>query len=263
MERRGFLELTGTAALAPGAAPSAFADARPRRPSPVRAVKPRRLRAGDVAGLVAPASRELRVRRRRDRAGGGPRLRPRAAARDARARPARLPGGEGRGPRRRRQPLLRRPLGEGRSRHPGRLGLRARPPPPRLGRRPREPEGRRRLQRHHRPALRPAGEDRPRHLPRAQRAQLLAAVLRRPLPSRGLRGRGGHDGQPAGEPRTGSSSARTAPARSRRPGPRPTRRRQPHRPHRARGVALRAAPSTGRSCSSRTCARRSTAWTGC
>jgi muramoyltetrapeptide carboxypeptidase len=55
MERRGFLKLAGTAALAPGAAGSALA-APSGTSSPSKVVKPPRLRAGDVAGLVAPAS---------------------------------------------------------------------------------------------------------------------------------------------------------------------------------------------------------------
>jgi muramoyltetrapeptide carboxypeptidase len=52
MERRGFLKLTGTTALAPGAAGVSSPSASPL-PKPV---KPPRLRTGDVAGLVAPAS---------------------------------------------------------------------------------------------------------------------------------------------------------------------------------------------------------------
>jgi muramoyltetrapeptide carboxypeptidase len=53
MERRGFLKVAGTAALAPGAAPGLAA---PAAAPPPEVVKPPRLRAGDVAGLVAPAS---------------------------------------------------------------------------------------------------------------------------------------------------------------------------------------------------------------
>jgi muramoyltetrapeptide carboxypeptidase len=55
MQRRGFLKLAGTAALAPGAAVPALA-APSGTSSPPNVVKPPRLRAGDVAGLVAPAS---------------------------------------------------------------------------------------------------------------------------------------------------------------------------------------------------------------
>ena len=54
MERRGFLKLAGTAALAAGAAGPGLAA--PAAAPPPRVVKPPRLRAGDVAGLVAPAS---------------------------------------------------------------------------------------------------------------------------------------------------------------------------------------------------------------
>ena len=56
MERRGFLKLAGTAALAPGAAVPALAAPFAAATAPPMFVKPRRLRAGDVAGLVAPAS---------------------------------------------------------------------------------------------------------------------------------------------------------------------------------------------------------------
>jgi muramoyltetrapeptide carboxypeptidase len=56
MERRGFLTLAGTAALAPGAAGPASDAPSPAAAPPPKPVKPRRLRTGDVAGLVAPAS---------------------------------------------------------------------------------------------------------------------------------------------------------------------------------------------------------------
>jgi muramoyltetrapeptide carboxypeptidase len=55
MERRGFLKLAGTAALAPGAAGPALGAPSGAASTP-KAVKPGRLRSGDVAGLVAPAS---------------------------------------------------------------------------------------------------------------------------------------------------------------------------------------------------------------
>ena len=55
MERRGFLKPAGTAALASGAAGPAL-GAPSGAASPPRVVKPGRLRAGDVAGLVAPAA---------------------------------------------------------------------------------------------------------------------------------------------------------------------------------------------------------------
>ncbi|HYN02460.1 MAG TPA: LD-carboxypeptidase [Vicinamibacteria bacterium] len=55
MERRGFLKLAGTAALAPGAAGPALGAPSGASSLP-KVVKPPRLRAGDVAGLVAPAS---------------------------------------------------------------------------------------------------------------------------------------------------------------------------------------------------------------
>jgi muramoyltetrapeptide carboxypeptidase len=55
MERRGFLKLAGTAALAPGAAGPALAAPSAAATATPMLVKPRRLRAGDVAGLVAPA----------------------------------------------------------------------------------------------------------------------------------------------------------------------------------------------------------------
>ena len=262
MERRGFLTLAGTAALAPGAAgPASDAPSAGGRP----ASEARQAHAPADGGRGRPRGAglgELRVRRHRDRAGGGPGLRPRAAARRARARPARLPGREGRGPRGRRQPFLRRPLGEGYPRHPGRLGLRTRPPPPRLGRHPEEPQGRRGLQRHHRPALRPAGEGRPRDLPRARRAQLVARLLCRSLPPGGVRGRGRHDGQPAGN----RGSAR--PAREPHPhdhpgqGAGPPRRRQPDRPHRARGLSLRAVVRRGDPLPRGRRRRRSTGWIG-
>jgi muramoyltetrapeptide carboxypeptidase len=51
MRRRDFLAASAPAALAPGAAGAVLAA-----PSPAAAIKPPRLRPGDVAGLVAPAS---------------------------------------------------------------------------------------------------------------------------------------------------------------------------------------------------------------
>jgi muramoyltetrapeptide carboxypeptidase len=56
MERRGFLALAGGTALGLGAAGPAHAASSPDSGSDSPPVKPPRLRAGDVAGLVAPAS---------------------------------------------------------------------------------------------------------------------------------------------------------------------------------------------------------------
>ncbi len=215
MERRGFLKSAGTAVLASGAAGPALGAPSGAASTP-RAVKPGRLRSGDVAGLVAPAGASLGVGRHRDRPGGRPGLRPRAPPGHARPRSPRLLRREGRGPRRRPEPLLRRHVGEGRLRDPGRLGRCARPALPRLGDDPSQPEGPHGLQRRHRPALRPAGEGRPRDLPRAGAALELAAVLGRALQAGGVRGGGRDDGQPARQPGSARPAGRTALARSRR-----------------------------------------------
>ena len=61
MQRRDILKLTGTAALAWGAAARALGSGTAGAASaPPKSVKPPRLRPGDVVGLVAPASANFR-----------------------------------------------------------------------------------------------------------------------------------------------------------------------------------------------------------